>query len=294
MKENKKRIIVYSIIMFVFLILFFLGRSAYNKGYGTYGSMKQKLGPYAVEFNILDEVKRLTDIRAEVEKDKLVVTYITAENKKEKYKFEYKNENGIEYITNKDEYGNNTWNFVAYQMANAVYHINGGKGSIFNSYDPKLFATTTINDGLIIDTNTKTVSINLKTNVVNNVMGKLPSLKDDLYAKDTDLTTLASELKTNGFFRFEKQDIKIYVKTVGNTYEIYSSVTDDNVSRVYKSLASVVKILKPDVYQKLNLAENTNAFESGNSYFQSNMNVTFSEANIFGINDNIIQVILFK
>ena len=294
MKENKKRIIIYSIIMFVFLILFFVGRNAYNSGYGTYGSMKKKLEPYAVEFNILDDVKRLTEIRADIEKDKLVVTYITAEKKKEKYKFEYKNENGTEYITNKDEYGNNTWNFVAYQMANAVYHINGGKGSIFTLYDPKEFATTTINDGLIIDSNNKIVTINIKTNVVNNIAGKIPSLKDDIYAKESDLTTLASELKTNKFFKYENQDIKLYIKDVGNTYEIYSSIKDDNAQRVYKSLASVVKILKPDVYQKLNLSENITAFESGNSYFQSNMNVTFSEANIFDMNDNVLQIILFK
>ena len=110
MKENKKRIIFWFIVMVICFSLSLFGRKSFNEGYGKYGTVKKILDPIAVEFNTNDMVVRYDDLRAEVKKDKLVVSYMAYVNGKKKkinYVFDYVNNNGVEYITNTDE--NDRW-----------------------------------------------------------------------------------------------------------------------------------------------------------------------------------------
>ena len=294
MKENKKRIIFWAFIMIIFLFLGIYGRSSFKQGFGRYGAMKKILEPIVIEFNTLDDVKKLTDTRAEVIKNDLVVTYITTDNKKEKYVYTYSNENGIESIANQDAYNSIQWNFIAKHMADAVYHANGGKGSIFDLYSYEIFRETNLTDGLIYDEISKNVSINIRTNVVKNIKGKYKSLFDDIYVKDVDLATLINDLKTNNVFTYNNQDIKIYVKNTTKSYDIYAAITEENSDRVYKSIANIIKFLKSDVYSQLKIENEVPQFESENTSYYTQYNATFSEASIFTINDNLFELSLFK
>ena len=256
--------------------------------------MKKIYDPIVLEFNTSDEVKRLTDIRANVSKDEIIVTYITPDKKKQKFVFEYYKTNNIEYIKNKDEYNSTTWSFIAQQMANAVYHLNGGKGSLFDLYDPTIFSETTIQDGLIYNTSSKEVMINIKANVASNIYGKYKTLKDDVYIKDEDIVNLASELDKDKTFKYNDQDIKIYVKNTDTSYEIYSALSNDNAYRSNLSVANIIKKLKPAVYETLNITDTNIIFETNTSTYSTQYNVVFSESGIFETNDKIFKLTLFK
>ena len=94
-------------------------------------------------------------------------------------------------------------------MMNAVYHSNEGKGSIFEKYDLSTFTQTTLQEGIVYNDTSRLISINLKTNVLDNIEGKYTSLKDDKYVKDEDLTDLIDKLNNEGKFRIQIDDINI-------------------------------------------------------------------------------------
>ena len=294
MKENKKRIVFWFVIMIIFLILGFVGKNSFKNGYGKYGFAKKILEPLATNFNTSEDVKKLTDIRAKVEKDYLVVIYKNIDGKNEKYKFNYYNENNIEYIKNKDEYGNNMWSFIAQEMANAAYHLNGGKGSLFKLYDSKIFGETTLEDGLIYNINSKEVSINIKTNIVKNISGRYKTLKDDIYIKDEDMTKIVNELNTNKNYLYTNDDIKIYITNSNNSYDIYSSITEENIYRSNKSIANIIKALNEEAYKTLNITEDNIIFESSTSYYTSQFNAIFSEPGVYDENDSLFKLTLNK
>ncbi len=294
MKENKKRITFYGIIFVIFLILSIYGLNLYNKGYGKYGQIKLKLDPIALEFNTLQDVRNLTDITASVKKDQLIVTYINVSNKKEKYIYQYTENNGIEYITNTDEYNSNTWNFIAIQMINAVYHANGGKGNVFELYDMKTFESTTLIEGLTLSTTKKTVSINIKANIVKNISGKYPSIKDEKYIKAEDLVALKDTLATDGKMQIKVDDVNVYVKQNDEGYEIYSTVVNDNRQRVYKSIGNIIQLLKPSLYELLLGADNEIHFETESTEYQYLETITFSESGIFETNNEVFEITFKK
>ena len=179
-------------------------------------------------------------------------------------------------------------------MANSVYHLNGGTGSIFDLYDYNVFETTTLLDGLIYNEGRKTVTINIRTNVVKNIYGKIDSKKDDVFASEEDLFNMQSDLSTQTYFRFVKEDINMYVRSVNDSYELYIAVTENNRDRALKSLANAIKILKPNVYATI-VDENGNInFSPDSTDYQMNANVTFSEAGIYQTNDSILEIVINK
>ena len=294
MKENKKRIIFWFAVMVFFLILTIVGKNSFNQGFGTYGNIKKILDPVALEFNTSEKVTKIPDMRAEVTKDNLLITYVNGERKKEKYYFKFIDDNGMQYITNTDENNSTMWEFIVIQVVDAIYHVNGGTGSVFELYDIKAFSTTTLLEGFKYDGAGRVASINLNTNLVKNVLGKINSLKDDNYVRDSDLASLTTELNQKGFFRFNKDDINLYIKSVNKTYEIYVALTDENSVRAYKSIANVIKVLKSSIYASLIDSDDNVVFDSNSKYYQTITNAVFNEAGIFNTDDSIFEVILFK
>ena len=286
MKENKKRIIVWGCICLFFIILSVVGISSHKAGRGRYGNISTKLEPIKTSFNSLHEVIVLSDMKAEVKGNKIVVSYINKDNKKEKYEYTYYNENGMEYIVN--TYENSTGELVAKQMVNAVYRKNGGTDSIYKIYEYTEFAKATIADG--INLTNKTISINLNKNLAVSLKGKIKSLQDDNYIKDSDLANIKEELEISKTVTKEIDDIKLYVMDNETTYDIYVSYTDDNKERSLKSLGNAVKALNPTVYSKLTLsADGVPTFDSTSTDYKFT-----EEANIISITYYSIEDIVFK
>ena len=294
MKENKNRILFWLIIMLISFALFYYGKNYFNQGYGTYGKIFKILDPIATDYNTLDAVKRLTDIRATVSKDQLVINYKNSEGKTEKYRFKYVNENGIEYITNKDEYNTNTWNTIIRHMTDAIYHANGGKGSVFSLYNMATFKNTTLKDGILYNDTTRTVSFNIRANIVNNIKGKFETINDNIYAKDEDLTTLISSLEKTRTFLYNQGDLKMYIQDKNDSYKIYVNITDLNKNRAYLSIANAVKVLKPKTYEKLNIVDNIVTFDTSSNSYTIIENSTTFDTSIFTGNESILEFTLSK
>ena len=285
MKENKKRIIVWGIICFIFIILSITGIVSHNKGYGKYGDTQTKLEPIATAFNSLHEVIVLTDMHAEAKANKIVVTYINAEDKKEKYEYTYYNENGIEYIAN--TYETQTGELVAKQMVNAVYRKNGGTDSIYKLYDYTSFGQAKLSDG--INLSNKTITININTNLAVSLKGKIKSLDDDKYIKETDLSNLKNELEVSQTVTKEVDDIKMYIITKETTIDIYVSYTDKNKERSLKSLANALKVLDPTIYAKVKITNEIPEFK------EDSLDYTFTEkADILSITYYSFDETVFK
>ena len=124
MNENKKRIIFWAIVCFIFILFSILGSRFKNEGHGKYGKIIAKLNPISESFNSLHEVIIYGDLKAQVKSNKIVVVYKNpATNKKEKYEYLYKQDGNTEYITN--TYESNTGEYIAKQMINTIYIRNG-------------------------------------------------------------------------------------------------------------------------------------------------------------------------
>lgn len=294
MKENKKRIIFWFIVWLVFTSLSIYGVYLYRNGHGKYGNIIKILEPISVEFNTIPDIASMQDITSKVKDDKIVVTYQGAGGQKTNYEFQYVNNNNIEYITNTDKDGTSTWKFIVLNMINAVYHYNGGIGSIFDDYDLETFTKTSIEEGIVYSEENHQLSLNIRVNLLDSLKEKYTSKKEDIFVKEEDLVNVIDIIEEEGSFQYQLSDINLYIRKLDTQYEIFVSVTEINYDRAMKSVANVIKVLKPNVYKTIVDEAGIITFEAETKDYYSIENATFSEADIFKPNDVIFEVVLKK
>ena len=294
MKENKKRIIVWGTIFVIFVISSVIGTIGFKKGYGKIGSIQMKLNPIATEFNKLESVKKYGDLNATVDGDKLVVV---DSNKNQKYVYKFSKENNINTITNTYSAADTiTGELILKAMVDSVYHLNGGKGSIFDKYELKNLTAVNINDGIVYKSDGETtVTININVNLADNIKGKVVTIQQNSYIKESDLTNMMAQLKANKTFKITRFDITIFVMDSNQSfYEIYTKLDSDNDVNIYKSLAYVVKILKPEVFDEIMDEDGNPKIDYSSNKYKIISNALFTDSSIFGTTENIFEMILYK
>ena len=137
-----------------------------------------------------------------------------------------------------------------------------------------------------------TITINLNTNVVANLIEKIPTLKEGNSIKEEELTEMLDTLKTTKKYRLQKEDLIVYVKDVNTSYEIYFQYTEE--TDMFKSLANVVKILNPEIYKYMVDENGVTNIEPGSPYYNIITNVNFTEPDIFTNTTGIFETIISK
>ena len=301
MKENirinKVRLIVYGIITVVLIASSIAGAILYKKGSGTVGSVRIKLIPISTAFNNLDAVIRNGHIESKCTGTEIVVSYINKDAKiDQKFVYEFKSEEGIDYITNTYSDANSEiGDFIAINMIEAIYKLNQGIGKVSDKYRITSFGATSLKDGAIYRNKEEiiTVDLNIKTNIVNNAVAlNLETIQDSDYIHIDELSEMKSNLQRTRTFRIVKRDTILYVKQDDVYYEIFIQFSDKEI--MYRSAASVINILKPELYKKLNDGTGNLDFNIQSSEYRIIENVTFQEVGIFNSTDHIYEFLIFK
>ncbi len=296
-RNNKKRLIIYGILAIITITFSISGAILFNTGHGTVGSVRVKLIPIAFAFNDLDAVIRNGYVKAECNGKEIVVTYKNPDaHIDERFVYEFKTQDNIDYITNTYSDANSeTGDFVATNMVEAIYKVNAGTGKVSDTYRLSSFGATSLRDGVVYTDKEEivTVELNIKTNIVKNALAlNIETIQDSDYIHVEELAELTSSLQKNRTFRIEKRDTTMYVKEEDIYYEIFFSFKDREI--MLRSAASAIKILKPDLYTKLYNGTNKLDFNITLSEYKIIENVSFSEQGIFKSNENIFEVFMFK
>ncbi len=296
-RNNKKRLIVYGIIALITITFSISGAILFNKGHGTVGSVRVKLIPITLAFNDLDAVIRNGFVEAECTGTQIVVTYKNEDaNIDEKFIYEFKTQDNIDYITNTYSDANSEMgDFIATNMIEAIYKVNLGTGKVSDTYRLSSFGATSLKDGAVYTNKEEivTVELNIKTDILKNALAlNIETIQDSDYIHVEELAELTDSLQKNRTFRMEKRDTTVYVKEDDIYYEVFFSFKDKEI--MLRSAASVVKILKPDLYTKLYDGNNKLDFNIASTEYRVIENVTFQEQGIFKNNQNIYEVLMFK
>lgn len=296
-KENKTRIIIWGIIAFITISFSISGAILYSKGHGTVGSVRIKLIPIAFEFNNLDAVIRNGYIEAKCTGKEIEVTYKNSKaNINQKFVYEFKTDNGVEYITNTYSDANSEFgDFIATNMIEAIYKVNLGEGKVSDKYRLSSFGATSIKDGAVYTSKGEitTVELNIDTNIVKNAIAlNIETIQDSDYIHVEELSEMKSSLEKTRIFRLVKRDTIVYVKEADIYYEVFFSFKDKEI--LNRSAGSVINVLKPELYIKLNDGNGNMDFNIASTEYRVIENVTFQEVGIFESNENIYEVLIFK
>lgn len=242
-KGNKNRLIVWGGIWLFCLLIGIGGLVSFYNGYGRIGQARKKLAPVVEKFNEVDTIIRYGGIKAEIVKDKIVVTQTSGSSTK-KYEYEYSVENGRDIITN--VYNKNdsvVGETIAKGMIDAVYKLNGGTGSVFEEYQYTVFKNTTTDMGvnLLVGDNNQ-IKINLNENIVQNIKDIQENIDDNQinYINANDLLKLKDDLKENGNVKLEKNTIVVFIIEKENNYVIYAYDSDRASTKLKDSLDNII------------------------------------------------------
>ncbi len=295
-KNNKVRVIVWGIIAIITIASSISGAILFKTGHGTVGSVRVKLIPIAREFNKLDAVIRNGNIEATCKGKEIIVTYKNANGNEEKFIYTFKSEDNIDYLTNTYSDSTSTnGDFIATNMIEAIYKLNGGTGKVSDKYRISSFSATSLKDGAVYTNKEEivTVELNIKTNIVTNAVAlNIETIQESDYIHIDELTELATSLQRNKVFRIVKRDTTAYVKEDNIYYEIFFSYKDKEI--MLRSAGSIIYILKPELYKKLNDGTGILDFHIASPDYQMVENVTFQEVGIFESNNNIYEFLIFK
>lgn len=296
-KKNKVRIIVYGVIAFLLIVASISGAILFKKGNGTVGSVKIKLVPISEAFNSLDSVIRNGNIKSQCTGKEIVVEYKNKKsNTDEKFVYNYKTEDGINYITNTYSDANSEiGDFIATNMIEAIYKVNNGSGKVSDKYRLTSFSATSIRDGVEYMNKEEiiTVNLNISTNVVNNALAlNIETIQDSDYIHVEELSEMKDNLLRNRTYRLVKRDTTLYIKEDDVYYEIFFEFKDKEIMQ--RSAGSVISILKPDLYKNIIDEDGKIDFNITVSGFRIIENVTFQESGIFKDVDHIYEFLIFK
>ena len=122
--------------------------------------------------------------------------------------------------------------------------------------------------------------------------GKIQTLEEKAVITPDELADMHTVLETEKKYEKEKGDTKIYITTSYNLYDIYVSFKSTYV--LNHSLANVIGLLKPEVYDSL-FDENDNiVFQYNSPAYKLYTNVTFKEKGVFKNANGLYNVKLYK
>ena len=180
-------------------------------------------------------------------------------------------------------------------MIEAIYKLNQGIGKVSDKYRITSFGATSLKDGAIYRNKEEiiTVDLNIKTNIVNNAVAlNLETIQDSDYIHIDELSEMKSNLQRSRTFRIVKRDTILYVKEDDVYYEVFFQFSDKEI--MYRSAGSVISILKPELYKKLNDGTGNLDFNIQSNEYRIIENVTFQETGIFDSTDHIHEFLIFK
>ena len=302
-KESKRRIIIYVIVWLLFTSAGFFGLYSYLNGHGKKGAAREELVPLVDKFNNEIKVAELKnhsiDLTAEVKiSGTIEINYTTNDNVKHTYEFKYQEDkSNNRYITCNYKYDDAHATEIMQAMIDAVYHMNGGVDSVFDSYPYETFTRTTIEHGIqVIGGNIVTININLKTNIVNNIKDVDLNIKNEPYIIVEDLANMLQELDANGSYTIKKNTITIYILDLGYSYNIYAENTSTEVNDdLYNSLMNVIKMLYESTYNiildnKDKLNKNTR-----NAEYEVILRAKLANRNeMFYPDSDLLEVVIYK
>lgn len=296
-KNNKVRIIVYGIITFLAIAFSISGAILYKSGHGTVGSVRVKLMPIATAFNNLDAIVQKKYVSATCDGKDIVVTYSDEAGKlNEKFVYSYKNEEGLEYLTNSYSDKNSEYGyFIAENMVEAIYKVNKGDGLVGSKYRLTTFSATSIKDGAQYQNKEEitTINLNINTDIVkNSVALKLETIQESDYIHIDELAEMMPSLASTRTFRMAKKDTIVYIKEAGSYYEIFFQAKDKEI--LLRSAGSIINIMKPELYKKLDNGTGAMDFSIPGKEFRIIENVSFQTPGVFTKNTGIFEIILFK
>ena len=291
-RQNKKRILFWGVLFIITLSMSISGIVLSGSGHGKIGSKRIELIPIAKKFNELDAVIKHGDLIATVKSDKLVVT----ETEKDYvYTYTLETMGTTKYLASTyDGKSKKTGDFVAFQLVDAIYKLNLGEDDLGKYYNLESFTESTVELGAQYKADGKkgTIFINIKGNIVNKMAGKIATIQEKSIITPNDLSEMFSQLEEKQAFVIEKGDTTIYIKDLKTTYDIYASFTDTLV--VTRSLANVVGLLKPEVYDSL-FDDNENiVFQYNSPAYKYYTNVTINETGIFKKPSGLYRIRLYK
>ncbi len=300
-KGYVKRLIFWGVVWLIIVACAGVGIYMYFDGHGEMGKIRQKLVPIADRFNGLSYIVNLkqnnnTNVTAKVKQDKIVITYIT-DRSKLSFDFVYSKEGNYEVLTNKyntsDSYAGE---LISRGMIDAVYLVNSGTGSVFDTYERGDFTETTVAQGVnIINGNDIQTKININANIVDNMKNSDQPQTSTNYINEDDLTTMLDEIDMNNRYEIAKNDIKILVINTDETYEIYAENSGAEVNDdFYNSIINIVRILSEPAYNSI--IKNEERFNKYNKtdIYEVTVNAEVNVENTFNEDSAILKLVIKK
>jgi hypothetical protein len=229
---------------------------------------------------------------ATVKSDKLIVKDT---NRDFTYTYTLEEKNNIQYIS--CAYSGRekkTGDFVAFELVDAIYKLNLGDKDLSKYYNLESFKESTIELGAQYQGDDKNgaIFINIKGDIFAQMSGKIQTLQQKAVITPNEMADIFTKLETDKVYEYEKDNTKIYVQNTTNNYEIYVSFEDDYV--LNHSLANVIGILKPEVYDSLFNDNGEIEFQFNSPAYKLYTNVRFTEGNIFKNPTGLYHVRLHK
>lgn len=252
-KGNKTRLIFWSIVWVIVLILGGFGYYSYLSGHGVKGEVRHNLKPIVEKFNNLKGLESYKsagiNITAEIKGTQIIVTYKTT-GATATFTFDYQTiaTEKVLYMkySSADEA---TANLIIKSMIESVSMVNGhDEGEVFNTYKLEDFYNTSILDGVQIKsvTNSNEVYIGINKSVIDGMKNKNNNTNlTEITAED--LATLKTDLGATNEFYKEKDSTTLYILNTQTSYNIYISDTNAKSNKIYESITNVIKELTDEV-----------------------------------------------
>ncbi len=252
-KGNKTRLIFWSIVWVIVLILGGFGYYSYLSGHGVKGEVRHNLKPIVEKFNGLNGLESYKsagiNITAEINGTQIVVTYKTS-GATATFTFDYQTiaTEKILYMkySSADEA---TANLIIKSMIESVSMVNGhNEGEVFETYKLEDFYNTTIVEGVQIKsiTNSNEVYINIGKSIIDGMKNAINNTNIESITTE-DLATLKTDIGATNEFYKEKETITLYIINTTTSYNIYITDTNTKGNKNYESITNVIKELTDDI-----------------------------------------------
>lgn len=252
-KGNKTRLIFWSIVWVIVLILGGFGYYSYLSGHGVKGEVRHNLKPIVEKFNGLNGLESYKsagiNITAEINGTQIVVTYKTS-GATATFTFDYQTiaTEKILYMkySSADEA---TANLIIKSMIESVSMVNGhNEGEVFETYKLEDFYKTTIVEGVQIKsiTNSNEVYINIGKSIIDGMKNAINNTNIESITTE-DLATLKTDIGATNEFYKEKETITLYIINTTTSYNIYITDTNTKGNKNYESITNVIKELTDDI-----------------------------------------------
>lgn len=297
-KSGLKRIIFLSIALLLCAICAVIGIIKYNDGYGENGDIRKDLKPIVKLFNKNKNIRNsYLYPKAEIIDNKLSISYMKNNNKRNINFFYYKN-NDLKYLTiTYNDLNKSEAEFLSKELMEVVSSNNGNEyGSLFKNYSFNYLYLTNMKDDnieLYNEGNLTTLSFTIDKNISTILDKKLN--KEDLSKNITilDIKDMIDEIKINNKFELKKDKIHLYVNEVDKYYNIYFFNEENSITNNYNSIMSVIKVLNVKTYDRIKNSVEKFTIDRDNIYYKVEMNPTLSNE-LKSINKKFIKISIKK